>query len=219
MNKTEFLSELSKALSGLPDYEKYLALKYYEEYFAEAGPEKEFEAVKELGDPLKVAEQILRDFRELYIPPVYAYSAPVNEAPLNEAPVYKKQYKQNNNSVNPILFFILIILALPLSLPILALIAALIAAALVIVLAVGIVIAAVPVCLVIGGIALTICSLFVWYIPASALVTLGSGLGLLGLGVLAVMLLVKICKLFVPPLFRGFVNILRWPFVKLGIIK
>ncbi len=216
MDRTEFLSELRKALSCLPEYERYLAIKYYEEYLDEAGPEKESEAIKELGDPVKVAEQVLNDYKELYTPPVYPSYA--HTAPQQEPPAYQNKQKKQRNPVNPVLFLLLILFALPIGLPVLAVMAAVIIAFWVAVLIPLAVIAAIPVCFVIGGIALIVCSLFVLYSPASALVTLGSGLGLLGAGVLSALFLIKICTLFVPPIFRGFVNILRWPFVKLGII-
>lgn len=62
MNKSEFLRELTAALAGLPVEERQAALKYYEEYFEEAGTEHEPEILAELGSPEQVAKSILRDY-------------------------------------------------------------------------------------------------------------------------------------------------------------
>lgn len=62
MNKAEFLSSLQGELSGLPIEERQAAIKYYEEYFEEAGPEREQEILDELVGPREVAATILKDY-------------------------------------------------------------------------------------------------------------------------------------------------------------
>lgn len=64
MNRKEFLSRLEQALQEMPAEECRRAVEYYENYFDEAGPEKEQEVLEQLGTPEKVAEDILRDYRE-----------------------------------------------------------------------------------------------------------------------------------------------------------
>lgn len=64
MNRKEFLSRLEQALKEMPAEECRRAVEYYENYFDEAGPEKEQEVLEQLGSPEKVAEDILRDYRE-----------------------------------------------------------------------------------------------------------------------------------------------------------
>lgn len=61
MNKTEYMETLKKKLSKLPreDYEK--AIEYFEEYFAEAGPEQEKRAMEDLGSPEFASEEIIRE--------------------------------------------------------------------------------------------------------------------------------------------------------------
>ena len=59
------MAALRRALSVLPEEERANALRYYEEYFDDAGPENETKAIEELGEPAKVAAQILADYREL----------------------------------------------------------------------------------------------------------------------------------------------------------
>lgn len=58
MNKWEFLGRLSELLSDLAAGEREEALQYYENYFADAGEEKEAEVLSDLGSPEQVAEQI-----------------------------------------------------------------------------------------------------------------------------------------------------------------
>lgn len=65
MNRNEYMAALRRALSVLPEEERASALRYYEEYFDDAGPENEQEVISDLGAPEKVAEQILADYREL----------------------------------------------------------------------------------------------------------------------------------------------------------
>ncbi len=58
MSRDEFLSQLMRELSDLPIEEAAEACRYYREYFDEAGPEGEAEALRALGSPAKIAAQI-----------------------------------------------------------------------------------------------------------------------------------------------------------------
>lgn len=62
MSRIEFMSKLDRELSGLPFEERQAAIKYYEEYFEEAGIEREPEILTELGDPVEVAKAILANY-------------------------------------------------------------------------------------------------------------------------------------------------------------
>ncbi len=216
MNRAEFMSRLRQALSGLPDEEIANALRYYEEYFDDAGPEREYEAAEELGDPQKAAGQILEDYREVATVPPRNDTGTETGADTGTTPKWSEtQDAPKKKGINPILLLILVLFALPIIIPLGAAFLGILLAVLVVLAVVGIVIAAIPVCMLVAGVAFVVFSFFVWNHPASALVTLGSGLGLLGVGVLATLLLIKLCTLFVPPLFRGFIAILRWPIDKI----
>ena len=70
MNRNDYMAALRRALSILPEEERASALRYYEEYFDDAGPENEGRVIADLGDPQTVAAQILADYRELTaVPP------------------------------------------------------------------------------------------------------------------------------------------------------
>lgn len=60
MNKTEYMTELGQRLGPLPLSREDVsdALRFYEEYFAEAGPDREQDVIAELGSPAYVAAQI-----------------------------------------------------------------------------------------------------------------------------------------------------------------
>jgi len=62
VTKNEFLSGLSGRLKGIPEAERLDAMRFYEEYFADAGPEKEQEILTELGSPAGVAAQIIANY-------------------------------------------------------------------------------------------------------------------------------------------------------------
>ncbi len=64
MNRDEFLSELERLLSGLPEQEQEEAMQYYRDYFDDAGPERETEALQELGSPRKAAAAVMGQFEK-----------------------------------------------------------------------------------------------------------------------------------------------------------
>jgi uncharacterized membrane protein len=62
MNRNTFLKELRRELEPLPFDEREAALTYYEEYFDEAGPEGEREAIATLGTPAEIALGLKVDY-------------------------------------------------------------------------------------------------------------------------------------------------------------
>ena len=62
MKRDEFLLELEQLLSGLPRQEQEEAMQYYRDYFDDAGPEREEEALQELGSPRKAAAAAMGQF-------------------------------------------------------------------------------------------------------------------------------------------------------------
>lgn len=70
MNKQEYMKELTNRLSPLPLSQDDIAdaLRYYDEYFDEAGPEREQAVIAELGSPAYVAAQIALKLSESVSP-------------------------------------------------------------------------------------------------------------------------------------------------------
>lgn len=58
MMKNEFLTRLKELLNDLPQEEREEAVRYYEDYFEDAGPLEEARVLKELVSPEDVAEKI-----------------------------------------------------------------------------------------------------------------------------------------------------------------
>lgn len=59
MTRLDFMEELRSHLQMLPFTEQQDALRYYEEYFDDAGPENEQKVMEELGTPEEVAKNII----------------------------------------------------------------------------------------------------------------------------------------------------------------
>ena len=76
MTRTAFLAALEQLLAPLPEAERKDALSYYEDYLDAAGPEKEAQAIAELGSPEEVARKILDEQS-----PQGASAAPASPAP------------------------------------------------------------------------------------------------------------------------------------------
>lgn len=191
MNKIEYLAALRRALSCLPSEEQANALRYYEEYFDDAGPENEARVIAELGDPAGVAQAILNDYRE------------VGAATVPQGTGIKRR------GISPWALLVIVLLAIPLGLPLLGMAVGLLVAAFGVLVAITII----PIVLVVLGIALCWAAFPVLFAsPASAVFTLGGGLICTAIGLLFGALLFKVLSLFVPPLMRGFVNLCRKPF-------
>lgn len=212
MNKREFLSALGQALSGLPEEERRSVLQYYEDYFLDAEGEGDAQIIEGLGQPHNIADDILREYRELQPHPGKA----AGEGSAPRPPRWK--------GINPWLLAALVLLAIPIGVPLAAglfgLIAGLAAAAVAIVLSAFLLVFLLPAVLLITGVALLGASFVQWGMPASAVMTIGIGLACLSLGGLSAILLVKLCKLFIPPIIHGLVAFVRWLIDKLrGVLR
>ena len=56
MNRVEFMETLSRLLQDIPEEDRIDALKYYNDYFDDAGSENEQNVIEELESPEKVDE-------------------------------------------------------------------------------------------------------------------------------------------------------------------
>lgn len=219
MTAYEYLNALREALEVLPDDERMNAIRYYEEYFLDAGPENEAKVIEELGTPGQVAQNILNEYTDIVRAAPRQEQAPPEGAPSREEPMQAEPLGENEepprsfqdggftpprrSALEALLTICGAVLLALIGIPILgglaaaagglllgavATVAGLAAGALVLLLAAALVLVLLlvllPVCLIVAG--ATICgfSLFLWTMPASALLTLGVGLCLLALGLL-----------------------------------
>lgn len=161
MNRADYMAALRRALSVLPEEERANALRYYEEYFDDAGPENEAKAIEELGEPAKVAAQILADYRELTAVP---HAQPIKE-------------KRRWRGISPLLLIVLVLLAIPIGLPlvfgagatVLGVLLAIIVTVLAVIFAVLLILYGIPLALICGGAVITVLSCTLWATPANAL--------------------------------------------------
>lgn len=58
MNREQFIAQLARLLQDLPPAERQEAIRYYQEYFDDAGEENEDAVIQELGSPGKVVASI-----------------------------------------------------------------------------------------------------------------------------------------------------------------
>ena len=233
MTRLEFMNELRALLWDLSVEEQEEALQYYNDYFDDAGPEKEADIIRELESPEKVAQSIKAglggrnedhsQYRET------GYTDTRFEQ--NASPVRREGYRstgrmenENNNMNNKpwtsktlkvILIVLIVVIGAPIVLPIAA---GLLAAVLGILIAIAAVIAAVLV----SGIAVAIAGIVmgvagftqIFHSTPLALALLGAGLLILALGMVMTAFTGWVCVKIVPPVFRWFVELCRKPFQK-----
>lgn len=225
MNRIEFIAELERLLQDISAEERNEAVQYYRDYFEDAGRENEQHIIDELGSPKKVADTIkagLRGgceesseyretgytdtrFEDKKIPARREEMAYENET---ESKKSKKPY--TNNALKILLIIAIIVVGAPIVFPLAIAVLAVVMALGVglIALVGGIVITAVVV--LITGVIMTFAGIIkIFSFPALGIVVCGAGLILGVLGLLATVLLVKLCMIVFPIVFRGIVELCR----------
>ena len=217
MNRVEFMTELERLLSDLPEEERQAAVQYYADYFADAGVENEAEVIRELGSPEKTAESIKADY----------YGSEFDESKYDHKDYMEKYGQQvsgqagtsgtasgeaekpwTSRGLKILLIVLIAIVVWPLSLGIIC--AVLGIAATVICLFAALVIAAASVMIAGGAVGVTGLLLVASY-PSAGLLTLGIGILIFVLGLIATVGTVKLCIIVYPAMLRGFVELCRRP--------
>ena len=123
MNAYEYLQKLREALSILPDDEIAQAMRYYEDYFLDAGDENAAQVIAELGSPEQVAQSILKEYTGMTRRRPEHFDdtkqEPLDGIPLDEngRPIPRKPRKKG---INPWVLLAIVLVGLPIGLPILA---------------------------------------------------------------------------------------------------
>lgn len=115
MTKYEFLERLDQLLGDLPAEEHMDAKRYYEDYFADAGPENEEQVIKELGSPENVSEKIHADWNQAGMNWEFQKEEDIgwkNNGRESAPEIHTRSF------VQPVAFSILLIFMLPIILPI-----------------------------------------------------------------------------------------------------
>lgn len=223
MNRLEFMTELAALLQDVPEEERKDAMQYYNDYFDDAGEEKEQEVLIELESPKKVADRIKadvlgRDTKEdseenEKKPAVYGYEYQQEK----ENRAEKKPW--SSNALKIILIIAIILVGAPVVIPcalgVLAVVVGCVVALFAIFVAMVIAFAA----LAIAGVVLVVAGLLS-LIPeiAVGLALLGTGLILGVIGTIGTVASVRLCIIVFPGIVRGIVWVCRKPFHREAVL-
>ena len=199
MNRVEYMTRLAAMLQDIPVEERQEAMKYYNDYFDEAGEENEEKVAAELDSPEKVAAAIKAE--------IYGR----NNTGETKAPVYpaEKEEKDTNNWWKILLIIVggLFVLSIagPIVLGVALTVLAVVFSGFIALIAFGIA-AVVGIALFIGGLTQIAVAL------PEAFTLIGSGMILFAVGMVGVVLLVQLCFVAFPKMFRWIVKICKKPF-------
>lgn len=218
MNRVEFMETLSRLLQDIPEEDRIDALKYYNDYFDDAGSENEQNVIEELESPEKVAMKIKahrEDTYQYYQEDTYGEEKDNKIYQDNGTYDYESQEKKpwTNKWLKLAMIIAIVVIGFPIVIPLGAGILALIAG---IVIAVFCLFAAIVIgfaAVVMVGVVLFaagIGSLFAN--PGVGLAVLGAGLMVIAIGVIGTVVGVRLCIIVFPGIVRGIVYILRKPF-------
>ena len=214
MNRVEFMETLSRLLQDIPEEDRIDALKYYNDYFDDAGSENEQNVIEELESPEKVAMKIKSDREDTGTTEEFEKD---NKAYQDNVSYEYQEDQANKPWTNKWLKWAMIaaivVIGFPIVIPLGAGLLALIAG---IVIAVFCLFAAIVIgfaTVVMVGVVLFaagIGSLFTN--PGVGLAVLGAGLMVIAIGVIGTVVGVRLCIIVFPGIVRGIVYILRKPF-------
>ena len=189
MNKAEYMKCLEHRLRRLPKEDYNKAIEYFEEYFEEAGPEQESQAIEDLGRPEMAADQIIRDFA------------------VENADQPTRNVKKGFSAI---WVGVLAIFAAPIGLP-LALAFGIVALAFIVVV-IAVIFAILCTAVTLGASSIPCIFISFWFMftsPANGVATLGMGLMGIGVGIWVVMGCIALCKWFLNAMTKIFAKIAR----------
>ena len=222
MSRKAFMARLDELLADITEAEKDEALSYYEEYFEDAGPENEEEVISSLGSPEKVAATIKAglsenaqeegEFSET------GYTNSYYDVKDEVATIGKRKGLGGIGTGGWIIILILCLFALPILGPILLGIAGTIFGVLVAIAAVIFAVLVTGIALVVAAVAMVAAGFAALFAtPLVGVALIGAALLVAGIGILISILGFWVVTKVIPPLFRGFVELIKKPFVRKGV--
>lgn len=183
MTRNEFFTRLEAGLERVPPEEAAEAVRYYNEYFDDAGPERVQQVLEELGPPEKIAQQICAEHM-------------VKDIVVEDAP----QQPPKKKGLAAVWIAVLAVFASPIALPLAVAVAAVALAMVVVVLCILLVPFLVALGLLAGGLFGVVIGISVLgtHVP-TGLYAIGQGLALSGIGLLGFLPLVWLAE----AMFRG----------------
>ncbi len=219
MRREEFLKQLEQLLDGISEEEKADALAFYRSYFEDAGEENEESVIAELESPEKVAQSIKKNLgmeKENG-----SYGMPADQNPKwnkNDDDMFVKSEEASKEKKGgwSAAAIVLVVLTSPLWLTLLLVVASLLLAVVAALFGIAVAVVAVMASLVFAGFLLIgfgFSTLFTGGVAVGLGLT-GAGLLVLGLGILAVLLVVWVFGVFLPWAVRGMIGLCKKPFEK-----
>ena len=197
MKREEFLKQLEQLLDGISEEEKADALAFYRSYFEDAGEENEESVIAELESPEKVAQSIKKNLgmeKENG-----SYGMPADQNPEwnknDDMFVKSEEVPKEKKGGWSAAAIVLVVLTSPFWLTLLLVVASLLLFAGFLLIGFG-------------------CSTLFTGGVAVGLGLTGAGLLVLGLGILAVLLVVWVSGVFLPWAVRGIIGLCKKPFEK-----
>lgn len=229
MNRIEFMTRLAALLQDIPVIERQEAMKYYNDYFDDAGVENEQSVIEELESPEKIAATIKADlkinngqenqgeyretgytdtrFEEKKVPADEVYRQTANQEP-----------PKTNSALKILLIVAIILVGAPIILPFGLAILAVVFACIVTIAAFFFAIIIAFIAIAVAGVVL-FCAGIATLLPefAVGLALIGSGLILGVIGIVGIVAGVKLCIVALPGIFRGIVWLCRKPFQRKAV--
>lgn len=203
MNREEFLRQLERLLSDIPESERREAMEYYQNYFEDAGPEKEASIIEELGSPEEVASSIKKDFfGEDY----------------EKYTFVKEEQNQTDKTRRNIWIAVLLVLTFPLWIGLVIGAFGILFGGIVCIFALGVAVIALDGAILLTGVILSgigIAQMLSGF-PAVGLILLGLGLLFLAASMLGLVVVVYAIGRMLPWILRAIVRICKRPFQKRG---
>lgn len=189
MSKAEFMGQLEKLLSDIPEGERAEALNYYEEYFSDAGPENEQRVLLELGSPWLVAQTIREGLQ--------------TETTSAKEDMAEDGQREEEKTSLPDWAIVLLVLGCILGSPLILAFVATVLGLFIGLLGIIVGFAAAGVSLVVAGVAVLIVGIVnCGLLSAIGVMFAGAGLIIFALGILFVMLTVWLCGFALPAICR-----------------
>lgn len=228
MTRAEFMRELEGLLLEISLEERTEALKYYEDYFEDAGPEAEEEIIKKLDTPQHIAAIIKADLageggeggftetgyqdsptRENEVTLSKGQENTQSDYHTRQNTQYSDRNQNNRKQSNIVLIILLCIFAIPVGLPLIITAFALAIAVIAVIFSLFAAFFFSGIAFVFAGVVLAaagIMQLFIY--PPGGAIFLGMGLILLGSGFLMTIIGILICSKILPGFIKGFGNFL-----------
>ena len=210
MNRSEYIKKIEDGIKKMSEVDRAEAIRYYEEYFDEAGPENEERAISELEDPDIIAKRLMAEYACTQMEIIESKAA--GETPESEARNKDENSSDNTqtihktvkHSMNYVWMIVLGICVSPVAIPLVIALVSVIFSFFVVIFTMIFVFLLLAVVFTICGVAvLAVGIVGIFTNVAVGITGIGAGLVLVGLGLLTCVLFFATVSKVVPAMVRG----------------